>query len=409
MHEATQADDALAILKYTIQKGWPSNIKELPSKIQAFWAFREEMTIEDGLILKGARIVIPSQKQAEILKLLHKGHLGLTKCKLWAKETVYWPGLNDQLEKLVLNCQLCLKYLQSKCKPTPNMSLGQEIPAFPWTKLATDIFCFEGDSYLLLVDYTGRYPVIHKLTSMTAQNVIGHLKVIFSEYGWLDTIVSDNGPCYTAEAFTKTMQEYRVNHVTSSPHYPQSNVLAEKFVQTVKSLFYKATEEGADLYKALMIYWNTPLTSNMQSLMQILQNRTDRSQLPMCNSARRQLDLGMEKFRIKMKNENLPSHDLHLGQDVMMQDHARKRWSPAIITRLCKEPRSYQVTKRDNVTYRKTQAHLKPYKPAFKNAQGVKSCKMWPLEKTCDKNNTNDTIAKSRHRRTIRVHVKINL
>ena len=134
------------------------------------------------------------------------------------------------------------------------MSLGQEIPAFLWTKLATNIFHFEGDSYLLLVDYTSRYPIICKLTSMTAQHVIGHLKVIFSEYGWPDTIVSDNGPCYMAEAFTKTMQEYRVNHITSSPHYPQSNGLAEKFVQTVKSLFHKAREEGADLYKALMIY-----------------------------------------------------------------------------------------------------------------------------------------------------------
>ena len=103
------------------------------------------MTIEDGLILKGTRIVVPSAKQVEILKLIHEGHLGLTKCKLRAKETVYWSGLNDQLEKLVLNCQLCLKYLQSKCKHLLQMSLGQEIPAFPWTKIATDIFHFEGD------------------------------------------------------------------------------------------------------------------------------------------------------------------------------------------------------------------------------------------------------------------------
>ena len=62
------------------------------------------------------------------------------------------------------------------------MSLGQEIPAFPWTKIATDIFHFEIGSYLLLLDYTSRYPIICKLTSMTAQHVIGHLKVIFSEY-----------------------------------------------------------------------------------------------------------------------------------------------------------------------------------------------------------------------------------
>ena len=82
LHEATQADNTLAILKYTSQKGWPSNIKELPSKIQTFWTFKEELTIEDGLILKGTRTLIPSQKQAEILKLIHEGHLGLTKCKL---------------------------------------------------------------------------------------------------------------------------------------------------------------------------------------------------------------------------------------------------------------------------------------------------------------------------------------
>ena len=254
------------------------------------------------------------------------------------------------------------------------MSLGQEIPTFPWTKLATDIFHFEGDFYLLLVDYTSRYPIICKLTSMAAQHVIGHLKVIFSEYGWPNTIVSDNGPCYLAEAFTKTMQEYRVNHITSSPHYPQSDGLAEKFVQTVKSLFYKASKEGSDLYKALMIYCNTPLTSNLQSPMQILQNRTTRSQLPMSNSARRQLGLEAEKLRIKTKNENLPSHDLHLGQDVMMQDPASKRWSPVVITRHCKEPRSYQVTTRDHVIYRKMQACLKPYKPEVKSVQDEKSC-----------------------------------
>ena len=168
LYEASQMDDTLAILKYTRQKGWPSIIKELPSELQPYQTFREELTIEDGHILKGTRIVVPSMKQVEVLKLIHEGHLGLTKCKLRAKETVYWPGLNDQLEKLVLNCQLCLKYLQSKCKQAPGMSLGHEIPAFPWTKIATDMFHFEGDSYLVLVDYTSRYPIICKLTSMRA-------------------------------------------------------------------------------------------------------------------------------------------------------------------------------------------------------------------------------------------------
>ena len=105
----------------------------------------------------------------------------------------------------------------------------------------------------------------------------------------------------------------------------------------------------------------------------------------MSNSAKRQLGLEAEKVRTKTKNESLPLHDLHLYQDVMMQDPTSKWWSPAVITRLCKEPRSYQVTTSDNVTYRKMQAHLKPYKPESKSAQDVKSCNMQPLEKTCNK------------------------
>ena len=131
---------------------------------------------------------------------------------------------------------------------------------------------------------------------MTAQHVINHFKLIFSEYGWLDTLVSDNGPCYASEAFTKIMQEYNVNHITNSPHYPQS-------------LFHKAREEGADLHKALMIYRNTPLSSNLQSLMQMLQSKTVRLQLPMSNAARQQLGLQAEKLRTKTKNEHLPLHD----------------------------------------------------------------------------------------------------
>ena len=107
-----------------------------------------------------------------------------------------------------------------------------------------------------MVDYTSRSLVVHKLHSMTAQHVASHFKSIFSEYGWLDTLVSDNGPCYTAEAFTNLTQEYTINYITSSLHSPQSNGLAEKFVQIVKNLFYKAKEEGMDLYKSLMIYHN---------------------------------------------------------------------------------------------------------------------------------------------------------
>ena len=394
---AMQEDDMLAILKHTIAQGWPSSIKEVPSKMQPYWTFREELMVEDSLILKGTRIVIPSKKWEAILKLIHEGHLGMNKCKLHAKETVYWPGLNEQLEKLVLNCELCLKYSQFKCKQHPHMSLGQEIPIHPWTKLTTDIFNFEGVSYLLLVDYTSQFPIVHKLNSMTAQIVTSHFKLIFSEYGWPDTLISDNGPCYTAEVFTNLMQEYNVNHITSSPHDPQLNGLVEKFVQTVKNLFYKAKDEGRDLFKSLMTYCNTPLTSNLQSPMQILQSRTARSQLSMSNAPRKQLGLQKDQLRARSKNEHLPSHDLCVGQKAIVQEPTSKRWYPVIITSLCQEPRSYKVTKTDGVTYRKRPAHLKPYRPQDKQGEdNAKKCHKRTVRPEHNKVNFKDILAQHR-------------
>ena len=187
------------------------------------------------------------------------------------------------------------------------------------------MFHFEGASYLLVVDYTSRFMVVCKLSSMTGQHVANHCKQVFSEYGWPETLISDNGPCYTADAFTSVMNVYHVNHITSWPHYPQSNGLDEKYVQIVKSLFYKAKEEGKDLFKCLMIYHNTLLSGSLQSLMQMLQNRCTRSDLPMSNAARHQLGLQPEKLRTVYKNEHLPSHDLHMGQNVMFQDVASSK------------------------------------------------------------------------------------
>ena len=74
----------------------------------------------------------------------------------------------------------------------------------------------------------------------------------------------------------------------------------------------------------------------------------------MSNAARKQKGLDCEDLRTKCKNEHLPLHDLHLNQAVMYQDPTTKRWFPATITKLCQEPRSYIITTKEGIQYRKT-------------------------------------------------------
>ena len=324
-----------------------------------------------------------------------------------AKETVYWPGINEQLEQLVVNCQLCLKYSRLKEKSMSHTALGHKVPPVPWSKVATDIFHYELHSYLLVVDYTSRFHIVREVKSMSAQHIAEHFRLIFSEYGWPDTLVSDNGLCYVAETFTNLMKEYAVNHITSSPHYPQSNGLAEKFIQIVKNLFHKAKDEGTDIHKCLMVYCNTPLASTSKLPRQMLQQRSTRSQLPVSNAARRQLGIAVEELSSK-KNQHLPSHDFHIGQKVMCQNTITVRWFPTTIKTLCPEPRNYQIETLEGNTYRRTQHHLKPFRSHQKTQRKEQS------KQKCSNTdripiNDNSKMIQAHLKRQIKTPIKLNL
>ena len=145
--------------------------------------------------------------------------------------------------------------------------------------------------------------------------------------------------------------------------------------------------------------------------MQMLQHRSARSQLPMLNTACRQLGIAAEQTTTS-KNHHLPLHDLHIGQDVMCQDFITKRWFPTTIKALCPEPRSYQIETSEGVIYRRTQNHLKLYKPHHKTPRREQSNqnidhKQSNMNQTSVKNS--DNTKQSHPKRQIKIPVKLNL
>ena len=89
LRESTKQDETLVLLKEIVTQGWPEKIKDLPPELQPYWTFREAITVADGLLLKGNRIIIPDKDRPQILKQIHEGHLGIQKCLQRAKATVY--------------------------------------------------------------------------------------------------------------------------------------------------------------------------------------------------------------------------------------------------------------------------------------------------------------------------------
>lgn len=266
-----QEEDAVCkrVMQYC-QEGWPSR-SAIEGALKPYHHLATELSVHEGLLMRGDRLVIPTQLQLEILDKLHEGHQGLTKCRQRARQSVWWPGLNRQLETLVQNCPKCCRERVQPAEPL----IPTTLPTLPWQRVATDLFKWEANTYLLVIDYFSRYIEIAKLPGETAVEIIRHMKSIFARHGIPELVMSDNGPQFSSAEFSKFAGEYDFVHVTSSPKYPQSNGEAERAVKTIKCLLKKSK----DPYMALLAYRSTPL-SNGYSPAELLMNRKLRSSLP---------------------------------------------------------------------------------------------------------------------------------
>ena len=313
-------------------------------------------------MLKDRCIIVPESDRKDLLEQIHDGHLGLQKCLQRARCSVYWPKLYDQLKELVTNCKICLKFAVANRQDHIGPSLGQEVPTTPWTKLASDIFTWQNNNYLILVDYMSRFPIVRKLTSMTAECVTTHLTSIFNEYGPPEMIVTDNGPCYNSETFRAAMLQHGVHHITISPHYHQSNGLAEGYVRIVKSLFNKAHEQGTNPLIALRIYRTTPLSADLPSPYELLFNRPPPSDLPQMPQHSAAPVRKTVKYP-ECSDENI----LSPGTAVMFLTPPEKQWKPAQIVQYLGY-RSYRIEAENGAKYVRSRFHLKPYTPQTDSA-----------------------------------------
>ena len=237
IREETDKDTTLSALREIIMHGWPEKRSDCPAYLHAYWNYRDELTVADGLVLKGTRIVIPESLQPDVLKQLHYAHQGAEKCKLRAKGSVFWANINRDIEELVKSCPPCQHHQKLNVKEP---LLPHDVPQKPWHTLGSDIFHWNNANYLLVVDYYSKFPVVKKLTNIQSSTVIAHLKSVFEEHGIPSKLVTDNGSQYTSAAFQEFSRSYGFTHVTSSPLYPQSNGFSERTVQTVKDLLQSA-------------------------------------------------------------------------------------------------------------------------------------------------------------------------
>jgi len=237
LQASTASDPDMQRLIAVIKKGWPDDRSSCTPSVKPFWNYRDEPSVMEGLVFKGERIVIPRK---DMLKRIHTGHMGMVKSKNRAKEVMFWPSMNSQIEDVVSNCPACTEHQSSNPKEP---MIAHKLPDYPWQNVTTDLFELDNEHYLIVVDYYSRYFELERIPTTTSSAVINKMKTIFAWHGILEKVVSDNGPQFSTQEFAQFASEWDFSHVTSSPTYPQSNGLAEKAVHTAEQLLKKAKLE----------------------------------------------------------------------------------------------------------------------------------------------------------------------
>ena len=171
-----QEDEVCQQVANYCQSGWPSK-QVMSGAVRLYHPVATELSVENGLLMRGSRIVIPAALRLEMLDKLHTGHQGITKCRERARQSVWWLGLSKQLEGLVKCCSECCKAQTQRSEPL----IPSSLPELPWQKVATDLLEWRKHTYLLIVDYFSRFIEIARLNRTTAEEVIPHIPRVFSQ------------------------------------------------------------------------------------------------------------------------------------------------------------------------------------------------------------------------------------
>jgi len=214
---------------HTMQ-GWPE--KAPTEELVTYWMRRLELSIQDGCLLWGNRVVVPPQGREIVLQELCKAHPGVVRMKLLARSYVWWPSINGDIENKVRLCHEC-QVNQTVRRKVPMHPW--EYPEKPWSRIHVDYAGpWLGKMFLVIVDAYSKWLDVHVMDTSTSAATMEQLRVTFANQGLPGVLVGDNAACFTSEEFESFLSKNGIKHVTSAAYHPSSNGFAERAIQTFK-------------------------------------------------------------------------------------------------------------------------------------------------------------------------------
>ncbi|PIK60265.1 hypothetical protein BSL78_02827 [Apostichopus japonicus] len=138
LRQLTVEDISLQTLVKYIGEGWPETRSELPVCARPYWSYKHEITVNDEILFRGDKVIVPLTKmRRDILAQIHSAHFGIEKCKRRARDVLFWPQMNAEIEDLISKCEICNKYRNQNTKEP---LMPHDVPTRPWAKIGADLF-----------------------------------------------------------------------------------------------------------------------------------------------------------------------------------------------------------------------------------------------------------------------------
>lgn len=209
-----------------------------------------ELTLQDGCIIKGTRLMIPTTLRQAVLHDIHTGHLGVVKMKLLARGFVYWRNIDKDIEDLVRTCRECRL---SQNQPARAPHHPWETPVTPWQRLHIDFAGpLLGHYLFIVVDAFSKWIEVIPTKTTTSFWCISKLKELFVTFGYPDILMSDNGRQFVSTEFETFLKNNGIVHKTSAPYHPATNGQAERTVQIVKKALQAVSADPGTLQDKLV-------------------------------------------------------------------------------------------------------------------------------------------------------------